>query len=96
MFNSIRNRLLLLILLYLFLVILVITIIISNSYMQDRKNQSIRYFQQRIHTSIELMDTVIYRLDTLSTQLLASNTLQEMFSYAKKSEYAEKTTSNTI
>lgn len=90
MFNSIRNRLLLLILLYLFLVILVITIIISNSYMQDRKNQSIRYFQQRIHTSIELMDTVIYRLDTLSTQLLASNTLQEMFSYAKKSEYAGK------
>ncbi|WP_233066228.1 sensor histidine kinase, partial [Sphaerochaeta sp. S2] len=90
MFNSIRSRLISLILMYLLLVIILVTLLISATYMRDRRAQSELYVQQRINNAIELLDTVIYRMDTLATQLLASNTLQEMFFNANRQSYTDR------
>lgn len=90
MFNSIRSRLISLILMYLLLVIILVTLLISATYMRDRRAQSELYVQQRINNAIELLDTVFYRMDTLATQLLASNTLQKMFFNANRESYADR------
>ncbi len=90
MFKSLKSRLIILIFVYLSIVILWITIGVYQYYSKEIHKQSERYFIEKIDNYVEQVDNVLLMMDTVSAQLLSSNTLQAMFFEANKSTYRKK------
>ncbi len=90
MFTGLKTRLLSLITIYLMIMFTTITVVAYGFYSEEIKDQSDKYFLEKINGTVEQLDNLIYRMDRVSSQLLASTTLQKMFFEASKAAYAEQ------
>lgn len=88
-FRSLKTKLFF----FLFLFLLFIEIVVLAAYYQtvsvQRKEEAEAYYVERVRNICEQLDVVITKLDTISSQILASHTLQEMFVKAASEEYRD-------
>lgn len=74
-----------------FVMLIIIIFGICYFYSFNEKNkQAEKYFIEKANNTAEQLDLVISKMDTVSSQLLASQTLQQMFVKAAAKEYQDK------
>ena len=87
MLSGIRSRLITLISIYLFVVIVAVTYMIYNFYSGELMERSELFFQESSDDVAEKIDNMFDEMDTISTQLLSSENLQNMFFQANNEKY---------
>lgn len=74
-----------------FVMLIIVIFGICYYYSSNEKNkQAEKYFIEKANNTAEQLDLVISKMDTVSSQLLASQTLQQMFVKAAAQEYQDK------
>lgn len=89
-FRSLKTRLMLALGLVLFAVTCVLSIICYQYISQKGIRDSSKYFVEKVEGISLQLDTLIEKMDTVSSQIFASRTLQEIFMDAGEKEYQEK------
>ncbi len=89
-FRGFRARLLAGIFMVLFLFIMAVSGVFLKIYSDQREEEAAKYLIERNDNMADRLDEVITRLDSVSSQLLASSTLQGMFVEAGNEEYRDK------
>lgn len=89
-FQSLKTRLMLALGMVLFAVTCILSIICYRYVSQKGTRDSSRYFVEKVDGISLQLDALIEKMDTVSSQILASRTLQEIFMDAGEEEYQDK------
>ena len=89
-FQGFRARLLAGIFMVLFVFIMAVSGVLLKVYSDQREEEAEKYLIERAQNMADKLDEVVARLDSVSSQLLASSTLQGMFVEAGAEEYQNK------